>query len=118
MQNKFFKTFLGGVDKPGHDLLGPLGEYVGVTATSDDAQSEDENPVSLIIAEEAPDADDSADAPLSMDFDDFLPDTTEGIEEHVEPEAFSKTLIIDGKEFLKSSVVASLSSNRSKKVTI
>ena len=61
---------------------------------------------------------DSADAPLGMDFDDFLPDTIEGIEESVEPEAFSKTLIVDGKEFLKSSVVASLSSNCSKKVTI
>jgi len=53
-----------------------------------------------------------------MDFDDFLPDTIEGIEESVEPEVFSKTLIVDGKEFLKSSVVASLSSNHSKKVTI
>jgi hypothetical protein len=40
------------------------------------------------------------------------------MEESVEPEAFSETLIVDGKEFLKSSVVASLSSNRSKKVTM
>ena len=63
-------------------------------------------------------ADDSADTPLGMDFDDFLPDITEGIDENVEPETFSKTLIFDGKEFLKSSIVASLSSNHSKKVTI
>jgi len=41
-----------------------------------------------------------------------------GMEESVEPEAFSETLIVDGKEFLKSSVVASLSSNHSKKVTM
>jgi hypothetical protein len=146
---KFFGR--GGVDfasvfsKSGHDLLRPLGEYVGVTVTEDDARSEEEDPVPLFVVEEASepttpvvqsntaleeqsvddpsltheaDADDSADAPLGMDFDDFLPDTAEALEENVEPEAISKTLIVDGKEFLKSSIVASLSSNRSKKVTM
>lgn len=108
---------------------------------TDDACSEEENPILHFAASASvplvahfdttlkeqsvhtfdstqEDADDNADTPLGMDVDDFLPDTVEGIEESVEPETFSKTLMVDGKEFLKSSVVASLSSNRSKKVTI
>jgi hypothetical protein len=82
-----------------------------------DTSSEEQSLHIFDLTQEA-DADDSADAPLGMDFDDFLPDTVKGIEESVEPEAFSKSLMVDGKEFLKSSIVASLSSNRSKKVTI
>ena len=81
--------------------------YVGVTITEDDARSEEEDPLPLFIVEEASesmtpvvqsdnaleeqsvhalnltdetDKDDSADAPLGMDFDDFLPDTAEGLE--------------------------------------
>ena len=148
LQNFFGRAgidFTGLFSKSGCDLLRPLGEYVGVTATADDAQSEEEDSVPLFIPEEVSEsasladqsddkseeqsahdfnltqeakADDSADTPLGMDFDDFIPDTTEGIEQNIDPEAFTKTLIVDGKEFLKSSVVASLSSNRSKKVTI
>jgi hypothetical protein len=30
-------NFSGAFSKPGHDLLRPLGQYVGVTATADDA---------------------------------------------------------------------------------
>jgi len=152
---KFFGShrvnFASVFTQPGHDLLRPLGEYVGVTTTSDDARSEEENSVPFFATQEASEpvsptaqsdttsekqsvymvgstqeedlnTDDGADAPLGMDFDDFLPDTASsienGIEESVEPETFSKTLIVDVKEFLKSSVVASLSSNRSKKVTM
>lgn len=58
------------------------------------------------------------DAPLGMDFDDFLPDLIEGLEADAEPEAFSKTLVVDRRTYLKSSIVALLSSNRSKKVTM
>ncbi|KIM86980.1 hypothetical protein PILCRDRAFT_4223 [Piloderma croceum F 1598] len=136
-------NFDSAFSKPGHDLLRPLGEYVGVAATSDDARSEEDS-VPFLIVEKASesmlliqsddsseeqsedafnstqeaDEDDSPDVPLGMDFDDFLPDTAEGIDVSVEPKAFSKTLMVDGKEFLKSSIVASLSSNCSKKVTI
>jgi hypothetical protein len=53
-----------------------------------------------------------------MDIDDFLPDSAEEIEQNAEPEIFSKALIVDGKEFLKTSIVAGLSSNHSKKVTM
>src|ERR1700733_2822280 len=91
-------------------------EPVSPTVQSD-TTSEDQSMHDFDLTQDA-DADDNADSPLGMDFDDFLPDTTEGIEESVEPEVFSKTLMVDGKEFLKSSVVASLSSNHSKKVTI
>ena len=94
--------------KSGCDLLRPLGEYVGVTATADDARFEEEDSVPLFIGEEVSEsaslagqsddkseeqsvhdfnltqeaeADDSVDIPLGMNFDDFLPDTTEGIEQ-------------------------------------
>ena len=55
---------------------------------------------------------------LGMDIHDFLPDSAEEIEQNAEPEIFSKFLIVDGKEFLETSIVAGLSSNRSKKVTM
>lgn len=48
------------------------------------------------------------DAPLGMDFNDFLPDSIEGLKADTEPEAFSKTLIVDGRSYLKSSIVAAL----------
>ncbi|KAJ7104870.1 hypothetical protein C8R44DRAFT_807209 [Mycena epipterygia] len=55
---------------------------------------------------------------LGMDLDDFLPDTTSGIDTDALPTAASKYIEAGGKRFLKSSVVASLSSNRTKKVTM
>ena len=91
-------------------------EPVSPTVQSD-TTSEDQSMHDFDLTQDA-DADDNADSPLGMDFDDFLPDTAEGIEESVEPEAFSKILMVDGKEFMKSSVVASLSLNHSKKVTM
>jgi hypothetical protein len=93
-----------------------ISEFVSPTVQSD-TTSEDQSMHDFDLTQDA-NADDNADSPLGMDFDDFLPDTAEGIEEGVEPEAFSKILMVDGKEFLKSCVVASLSSNRSKKVTM
>ncbi|KZP09618.1 hypothetical protein FIBSPDRAFT_963820 [Athelia psychrophila] len=148
--------------KPAHDLLRPLGVWVGVTGTDDDNHSDKENSAPLFSTDTTstpiltpnstaiplpqspvnvspPSFDDSAsteesshegdedtlldmdsneDAPLGMDFDDFLPNSIEGLEADEQPEAFSKTLIVDGRTYLKSCVVASLGSNRSKKVTM
>ncbi|KAF7986130.1 hypothetical protein HWV62_38482 [Athelia sp. TMB] len=131
---------------PNHDLLRPLGEYVGIKTTSDDLQSEDseENAEPLISRIEpglAPSVDlPEADVSLSteleseqrslendipddstafgMDIDDFMPNTLGGLEQKDKPVAFTKTLIYEGKTYLKSSVVASLCSNRSQKVSI
>jgi hypothetical protein len=64
------------------------------------------------------DENDISDNSLRMDIDDFLPDSAEEIGQNAEPEIFSRFLIVDGKEFLKTSIVAGLSSNRSKKVTM
>lgn len=59
------------------------------------------------------------DSPEGMDLDDFFPETVEGIKTGVEPAAFSKTILWEGKQYLKTSIVASyLCSNRSKKVTM
>ena len=134
--------------KADHDLLRPLGKYVGVKSIPDDARSEEENPTPLIIRLEGDsysgaqavhisedssspqelqsdvnldtdeNEEDISHDSLGMDIDDFLPDSAEGIEQNAEPETFSKFLNVDGKEFLKTSVVAGLSSNRSKKVTM
>jgi hypothetical protein len=131
--------------KVDHDLLRPLGKYIGVKPISDDAQSEEKNSTPLIIrlkgdsysdaqaAEDSsspqesqsganPDTDendeDISHDSLGMDIHDFLPDSAEEIEQNAEPEIFSKFLIVDGKEFLETSIVAGLSSNRSKKVTM
>lgn len=126
--------------KTDHNLLRPLGRYVGVKSTPDDAHSEEEHSTPLIIRlegnlysgaqagseEPQSDANSGTDESeedifqnlLGMDIDDFLLDSAEGIEQNAEPEIFSKSLTVDGKEFLKSSIVAGLSSNRSKKVTM
>ena len=46
-------NFASVFSKPGYDLLRPLGKYVGVTATPDDAQSEEEIFVPCFATEEA-----------------------------------------------------------------
>ncbi|KAJ7498289.1 hypothetical protein B0H11DRAFT_1909333 [Mycena galericulata] len=61
---------------------------------------------------------DSTDDVLGMDLDDFLPDSIPGIGADEPPSAAKKFIEAGGKKFLKSSVVASLSSNRTKKVTM
>ncbi|KAK7037056.1 hypothetical protein R3P38DRAFT_2517108 [Favolaschia claudopus] len=61
------------------------------------------------------------DMPLGLDLDQFFPDEQLDEEDHrddPQPAAFSKFLEVEGKRYLKSSLVASLSSNRSKKVTM
>ncbi|KAJ7243008.1 hypothetical protein C8J57DRAFT_1142308, partial [Mycena rebaudengoi] len=62
--------------------------------------------------------------PLGMDLDQFFPDKplrdhNDGTnQDEEEPAAFSKVLEVEGKKYLKSSLVATLSSNRSKKATM
>jgi len=56
------------------------------------------------------------DEPLGMDIENFLPDTPEDIDNDAEPETFSKWLDLDGKQVLKASVVATLSTAFSKKI--
>ncbi|KAJ7694980.1 hypothetical protein B0H14DRAFT_2418957 [Mycena olivaceomarginata] len=54
-----------------------------------------------------------------MDLEDFFPETLEQLDQDETPLAFSTHLVSaeDGREYMKSSVVATLSSNRSRKVT-
>ncbi|KAJ7279506.1 hypothetical protein C8J57DRAFT_1175396 [Mycena rebaudengoi] len=67
---------------------------------------------------------DFQDMPLGMDLDQFFPDKplrdhNDGTnQDEEEPAAFSKVLEVEGKKYLKSSLVATLSSNRSKKATM
>jgi hypothetical protein len=126
--------------KADHDLLRPLGKYIGVKSIPDDACSEDENPTPLIIrlegdsyfgaqavhisedssSHQEPKSDanpgtdeneeDISHDSLGMDIDDFLPDSAEEIDQNTEPEIFSELLIVNGKEILKTSLVAGLSS--------
>ncbi|KAJ7442929.1 hypothetical protein B0H11DRAFT_1748755, partial [Mycena galericulata] len=65
---------------------------------------------------------DHQDMPLGMDLDDFFPDENvngekSSVGDNV-PAVFSKVLEADGRKYLKSSIVATLSSNRSKKATM
>jgi len=55
---------------------------------------------------------------LDMDIEDFLPDTPEGIDKDVEPEMFSKWPDLNGKQVLKTSLVATLSTAFSKKLSV
>ncbi|KAJ7265314.1 hypothetical protein C8J57DRAFT_1511871 [Mycena rebaudengoi] len=59
------------------------------------------------------------DEPLGMDLDDFLPETIQGLDEDAPAPTVDKFLeAADGVKYLKSSLVASLSTNRTKKVTM
>ncbi|KAJ7362430.1 hypothetical protein DFH08DRAFT_799463 [Mycena albidolilacea] len=118
------------------DLLRPDGEYVGTSFCEDDQRSEMDNenfptpdipvmPMATAVAANTiiPDPDDSDndendETELGLDFDDFLPNTLEELDQEQEPLIFSKSLVAeDGKEYMKSSIVATLSSNRSRKAT-
>ena len=130
---------------PQFDLLRPKGTYVGVQATPDDARSEQESTTPLPRPEtvsEAPvqtertehtegtedqtdpdrlgynNSDHTFDDPLDMDIENFLADTPEDIDKDVEPETFSKWLNLDGKQVLKTSIVATLSTAFSKKLSV
>ncbi|KAJ7772156.1 hypothetical protein B0H14DRAFT_2164368, partial [Mycena olivaceomarginata] len=63
--------------------------------------------------------DDYDDTETGLDLESYFPDMLEDIEAEKDPIVFSKLLVAeDGKQYMKSSIVASLSSNRSKKVTM
>jgi hypothetical protein len=126
----------------GRDLQCPNGEYVGVNSTVDDTRSEDENPSfrsdfpflhststqnnpTLINVPSVPTAqiipeDDFTDSelPVGQTLEDLLADNVDGSAEESNDPSFSKTLEIDGELHLKTSLVASLTSNRAKKVTM
>ncbi|KAJ7933569.1 hypothetical protein B0H13DRAFT_1856074 [Mycena leptocephala] len=74
--------------------------------------------VSNVIVSDAQDTDDY-DTYLGMDLEDFFPESVEQLEQDETPFAFSTRLVSpdDGKEYMKSSIVATLSSNRSRKAT-
>ncbi|KAJ7315740.1 hypothetical protein DFH08DRAFT_820317 [Mycena albidolilacea] len=139
--NKLLVKHFGPSGRPECDLLRPLGKvYVGLDPKHEDKRSEEENEVEYLPAVNvAPkDIDDSPrsavlsseevqavqenvgdqdhnDMPLGMDLDQFFPDDSDGDEV---PVAFLKFVEAEGKRYLKSSLVATLSSNRSKKATM
>ncbi|KAJ7886575.1 hypothetical protein B0H14DRAFT_2563255 [Mycena olivaceomarginata] len=117
------------------DLLRPKGEYVGTSFCEDDRRSEMENEVLLepiiplmpegpavtsnVIVPDAQDQNDYDNNDLGIDLEDFLPETLEQLDQDEAPLVFSTRLVSaeDGKEYMKSSVVATLSSNRTRKAT-
>jgi hypothetical protein len=110
------------------DLLRPNGEYVGTSFCEDDSRSEMENEVlpeplipvmpegpavaSNVIVPDGQDLNDYEDTDLGMDLEDFFPETLEQLDQDEPPLAFSTHLVSaeDGREYMKSSVVATLSS--------
>ncbi|KAJ7834367.1 hypothetical protein B0H14DRAFT_2590950 [Mycena olivaceomarginata] len=129
--------------KDGFDLLRPMGKYVGLDQKHEDKRSEEENETELfpgnpetqlddhsvrhglLSPEEIPSLQtalsdqDYQDMPLGMDLDQFFPDEPlDDSRKDTVPVAFSKVLEAEGKKYLKSSLVATLSSNRSKKATM
>ncbi|KAJ6609768.1 hypothetical protein B0H10DRAFT_2295284 [Mycena sp. CBHHK59/15] len=85
-----------------------------VTALSDsDASSVEEDQPDPMATSEL------LEEPLGMDLDDFLPDSIEVMDSDKPSAAAEKYLeASDGRKYLRSSLVASLSSNRTKKVTM
>ncbi|THH13601.1 hypothetical protein EW146_g6638 [Bondarzewia mesenterica] len=70
-------------------------------------------------SEAAESGDYNDDIPEGMGIEDFLPDTVEDIEEGAVSEQVDKFLIMDGKKFLKASIVMPyLTSKRARKVTM
>jgi hypothetical protein len=53
-----------------------------------------------------------------MDIENFLPDSPDDTDNDAEPETFSKWLELDGKQVLKTSVVATLSTAFSKRLSV
>ena len=167
--------------KPEHDLMRPLGEYIGISATTEDTRSEEENSTPLNIsrftsqtpdvevekansqisedatvddldasessspeeindsqernsnsqdqfASEIPSDNNTVDNEITtydpdfgMDLDNFFPgseDNESDGEQMSKSTDISKTITVDGKTYLKSSLVALLSTNRSKKASI
>ncbi|KAJ7498376.1 hypothetical protein B0H11DRAFT_1856325 [Mycena galericulata] len=128
-------NFIEIFSRPRHDLLRPQGNYVGTSFTEDDKRSEMVNEVipdpvipvmpdgpavasTIIVPDAQVKEDDYDDTETGMDLDAFFPETLEQLDQDEAPLAFSKRLVAeDGKEYMKSSVIATLSSNQSKKAT-
>jgi len=53
-----------------------------------------------------------------MNIEDFLPNTPDSIDEDEPPEIFTRWLYLDGRKVLKTSLVATLSTIYSKKLTV
>ncbi|GBE89048.1 hypothetical protein SCP_1500500 [Sparassis crispa] len=126
--------------REGYDLLRPSGSYVGVKYDPDDARTENPVegstvPVPMNVTpgshstDTAGDSDDRREAvddsetfddvPEGMDLDDFMPDTEDDSGTDKPSFHSDQFLLIEGKTYLKSSVVTSLlTSNRSRKVTM
>ena len=108
----------------------PCGDYVGVSYSPTDVQSEQENDIPLHAEytnyqneDSVPEVDtadvedsDTYDHELGMGLEDLMPNSPDGIDEETEPEAFSKKITWKGKEILKNSYVATLNNKSSKKV--
>ncbi|KAJ6469242.1 hypothetical protein DFH09DRAFT_1111225, partial [Mycena vulgaris] len=131
--------------KPGFDLLQPTGKYVGLDQNRLDRRSEEENKTDLLPSDSITASDDDCDRPglmspeeihsvqntvseknykdipLRMDLDQFFPDEVikeSDKDKNPVPVAFLKTIEAEGKKYFKSSLVATLSSNQSKKTTM
>ncbi|KAJ6579361.1 hypothetical protein B0H10DRAFT_2198716 [Mycena sp. CBHHK59/15] len=97
-------------------------EILPVTSWGEDSESEhgpDLSPtVSAAEISSILDETDFRDEPLGLNIDDFIPETVDDIEQDTPPVALSRFLMVEGKKYLKSSIISSLSSNRSKKATM
>ncbi|KAH9922494.1 uncharacterized protein B0H18DRAFT_1212572 [Fomitopsis serialis] len=108
------------------DLLRPGGTYVGVKYDPDDDRTDaDESAVPSSdnnnTESPVPDEDEYDDVPIGLDIEDFLPETTDDLENDVtlasSPE--DHFLLVDNKKFFKSSVVtALLTTSRARKVPL
>ncbi|KAJ7312418.1 hypothetical protein DFH08DRAFT_822155 [Mycena albidolilacea] len=132
LASRLLQKYFGAADRrdfcqifsqPNHDLCCPTGNYENQTT---DGHSSGEDLLPWMSQEEIqlhhndiPDQN-FQDMPLGMDLDQFFPDgpLDEESPTNETPIAFSKFLMVEGKKYLKSSLVASLSSNRSKKATM
>ncbi|KAK7026492.1 hypothetical protein VNI00_015572 [Paramarasmius palmivorus] len=113
-------------DVPGTDMLRPAGAWVGVRGCTDDLRSERKEEDDVEETDESVDFDESDDLPIGVDIDDFIhvPDSDElrdgSAQKNTVPPAFTaeRTLTIEGKAYLKGSVVAALCSDPARKVTM
>lgn len=96
----------------GVDLMRPLGKYVGVDAVEDDIRSErmEDSQTYAVPTEEGVEE-------LGLNIDDFFESTPEETQ-HGHTSPLNHVLVHEGKTYYKSSLVASLCSNRAKKVTM
>ncbi|KAK1228062.1 hypothetical protein PQX77_008914 [Marasmius sp. AFHP31] len=106
----------------GRDLLRPNGTYVGVRAEPDDLRSEAEDDQESDDSHDEENSlsglDESDDMPIGVDLDDFLPDSENESGSATLTEGSRRWMTVEGKTYFKASVISSLCSNRSRKVTM